>query len=783
MKSYLKFLSRNKLYTAIEAFGLSVALAFVMILVSYAFMEYRVGTHQRDAKNLYVPGTGDYLGMTLGTAKEFFPSIPEVKEWTRFAAFEMDKGAMVNDRYFQVKALAIDPNFMQMMGFKCSGGSANRMLTDKNQAIISESFAKRAFGNQNPIGQVVKCDTMKLKVVGIVEDFGREDVLEPTDIFISMKYEEAWLSPMDQFGMVVSVARLADNADPAKVNETLLNKYMGYWKQWWSREKTEKSFLWGASFVRWDQVYFSDITHPEMVRQGNPTLVNVLLLVALILLLSAIFNYINLTVAQIGNRAKEMATRRLLGESVMGVVMRYIKEAALFTAVCFLLGIWLAWTFTPLFNSILDTKIMLFSSPMVWGCLLVAYLVTSLLSGLLPAIMVSRFNPIDVVKGTIRLRSKMWFSKVFIVAQSIISMTLVVMAITMMLQMHHLANLPLGYNTKDILCVSTTFGFDNWEDKNAALVAKLKSLPEVEEATAISNTPINSFRNSVLDEKGEAISYVRLSVLDSTAMKMLGIKVMERYSDPTPGKLWLSEEAKQYFGVSSKKPYFGHQKGKPEYEVCGIVRDFHCGDALDEFSGGHQNYNAICVPSSPYVLWTILVKTHGDHAQALSDIRTTCKQVAKEQMGVPTDMETEYLDDTLKDALKEKHNTMVLIITFMGISILISALGLFGMSVYYGNQQRRQIALRKVMGALVADAAWQLSKRFLATSCVAVVIAIPLCVKLMQEYLIGFNFRIAFPWWVLIVGAFFTLVIALLSVIGCTLRAAMQNPVDSIKAE
>lgn len=153
MKSYFKFLSRNKLYTAIEAFGLSIALAFVMILVSYAFMEYRVGTYQPDAKNLYVPGSGDYLGMTLGTAKEFFPSIPEIKEWTRFSDYYTDKGAVVDGQYFHVQARAIDPNFLDMMGMKCRGCSAHRVLTDKHQALISESFAKRAFGNTILLGR------------------------------------------------------------------------------------------------------------------------------------------------------------------------------------------------------------------------------------------------------------------------------------------------------------------------------------------------------------------------------------------------------------------------------------------------------------------------------------------------------------------------------------------------------------------------------------------------------------------------------------------------------
>lgn len=783
MKSYFKFLSHNKLYTAIEAFGLSMALAFVIILVSYAFMEYRVGTHQRDAKNLYVVGGGDFLGMTLNTGKEFLPSIPEVKDWTRFGNFYVKKGAVVKQRYFDVKALAIDSNFVQLMGYHCSGCPTNRILTDKRQAIISKSFAKKAFGTVNPIGQVFKCDTLQFKVVGIMDDFDKEDLFEPTDIFVSMKLkeEEEGLSksPMNAFGEIVTIAKLSDNADIGKVKSTLLNKFMGYWKNSWSRERKETAFLWGVSLVRWDQLYFSSITCPKF-RHGNQTLVDVLLLIAFVLLLSAIFNYINLTVAQIGNRAKEMATRRLLGESVMGVVLCYFREAAFFTAFCSLVAVLLSWAFAPLFNSILDTKIALFS-PSVWILLLVAYLVIVLFSGLLPAIVVSRFNPIDVVKGTLRLRSKMWFSKFFIVAQSAVSMALVVMAVTMMLQMRYLVNMPLGYDTKDILCVSTPFDYPETTNGNAELTARLKSLPQVDEAVAIANNPINSFASAVFDEKGECSSYIRLSVLDSTAMKMLGFKVLERYSNPAPGKLWLSEDAKKAYGVSRKKTWLGMNGNQHDYEVCGIVADYHCGDALDDFSAGKHNAIRIFTPND--WLWEIMVKTHGDHEQALAAVRKVCRQVSKKRMGVPIEMEMEYLDDTLKDALKDKNNMMVLVVTFMGMSIMISALGLLGMSLYFCKQQEKQIALRKVMGASVVNVVWHLSRSFLVYSLVAVIISIPICVKLMQEYLVGFTYRIAFPWWVLLVGIIFTLLVSFVSVMGCTLHAAMRNPVDSIKSE
>ena len=244
MKSYVKFLSRNKLYATIEALGLSVALAFVLILVSYATAEYRVGTNQKLAKELYVAGSGDYLGMTWGTAKEFFPSIPEIKGWTRFGEYYAPQGAMIDGQYYEAKYLAIDPNFSQFMGYKCRGCTPDHLLSDAHQAMVSESFAKKAFGNANPIGRTIQCDKLQLKVVGIMEDFDREDLLNPYDIFVSMKLIEAQAQPMDQFGSCTTVARLAKDADPEKVRQTLLGKYMNYWKGW-KKESDGVTFMWG----------------------------------------------------------------------------------------------------------------------------------------------------------------------------------------------------------------------------------------------------------------------------------------------------------------------------------------------------------------------------------------------------------------------------------------------------------------------------------------------------------------------------------------------------------
>ena len=779
MKSYFKFLSRNKLYTAIEAFGLSVALGFIVILGSYATMEYSVGKGNEKAKEIYAVGSGDYLGMTWGTAQEFFPSIPEIKDWTRVATANNLPGVMVGDNFFKVEAFCIDPNFFEFFGYDIRGCRRDRVLSSENEAIVSESFAAKAFGNDNPIGKSLKYDSLTFKVTGVAPDFGEKDIFPKHEVFVSMKYKEKNMPRMDNFGETMSFVQLAKDADADKVNEKLLDKYVDYWKGFdYSRENDGK-FLWGSSLVRMDKLYFSTVSNWQL-RSGDKKLVDILLAVTLVLLVCAIFNYINLTVAQASKRAKEMATRRLLGESMWGVVLRYFKESALFTTACFIIGLLLALCLLPVFNDILSTKISLFVSPLMLIVTVAALLVISIVCGIIPAMVVSRFNPIDVVKGSLMIKNKMWFSKVFITAQGVVSTVLIAVGLTMTLQMHHLYTLPYGYNQDDLIMAFTSVIGTKLEQQQI-LANRLRTLPEVVEAVPGGGSPLECGANGVHNESGDAYSWLRMCRLDSTAMKLLGIKVIEQYCEPTERKVWLTESGKRFWGVSAKKPYFGVRDGKPEYECCGVISDFRTGGAIPNVMD--NCYNAIQVAPHDGFFYSILIKTRGDHDKALAAVRKTCSEVAKELTGMPLDMGCDYFGTRLSDNLKTQRNTMSLVLTFMLISILISALGMFAMSVYYGEQQRRQIALRKVMGATVANAVWTLSRRFLIMAIVAIVLAMPLSIRIMRNYLEDFVYKIDFPWWALAAAAFFTLVIAFASVISRTMRIATQNPIESIKTE
>ncbi|MGM9675116.1 MAG: ABC transporter permease, partial [Bacteroidaceae bacterium] len=373
-----------------------------------------------------------------------------------------------------------------------------------------------------------------------------------------------------------------------------------------------------------------------------------------------------------------------------------------------------------------------------------------------------------------------WFSKVFITAQGVVSTVLIAVGLTMTLQMYHLYTLPYGYNQDDIITAYTNvIGYSL--DQQMVLANRLKALPEVVEAVPGGGSPLQSSANGVHDEQEKVFSWIGMCRLDSTAIRMLGIKVIEQYCEPTEGKIWLTESGKRFWGVSEKKPFFGVRKGKPEYECCGVIADYRAGTALPNTMD--NCYCGIMVAPRDGYFYTMLIKTRGDHDKALAAVKNTCSTVAREVRGMPLEMRCLYIEDYLRDGLKAQRNTMTLVLIFMLVSILISALGMFAMSVYYSEQEQKQIALRKVMGATVVNAVWTLSHRFLVMSMVAVVIAIPLSIKAMRYYLSDFVYQIPMPWWVVAVAAILTLFTAFLSVISRTMKVATTNPVAYIKAE
>lgn len=783
MKTFFKFLQRNKLYTAIEAFGLAVALGFVILLGSYARTEYTVGRTSPSYDSIYAIGASDFVGMTMGTGKHILARIPSIASWTRLCRLG-SQDVQVGDQYYQVKASAVDADFFAYMSMPLLRGNTRQALRDAESVVLSESFAVKAFGTADAVGKTLtwqkdKEHRLRLRVTGVMPDQDASSILMPQDMLLPIAQAQDMVAEMDNFGSVYTFVRLAPGASPTQVERDLLKGYKGYW-DWWKDDGSDGAFLYGSSLTPVSGLYFSSIEKYDPFRSGNRAMVLTLVVVALVLLLSALINYVNLTVAQTGRRAREMATRQLVGETRWSVLRRYMAESLLFTAFCSLLGFLVAFAFRPLFDDWLTASIKFPTDALSIAVALAGIVLVSLLAAIVPALLVLRIKPIDVVRGDFRFRSKMVLGRVFMVVQSAISMVLVSAGLCMTLQMRHMLNRPTGYRTGGIITLRTwALGLD--KERQQMLRDRLASLPQVRRVGMAASVPWACGHDGVHRE-GEKQSWMRRVRIDSVTFSILGFRVVDQYTQPLPGMEFVTEETRRRYNVSRQNPYVETaREGQEATRVCGVIADYNVNSAMDNPMDDSHNCLKL-IPQDYDYIFNMVIEAQGDPADALVAVNKTYTSTAQELTGLPLEGNAEYVQDYLRKELSGTHNTMMLVLVFMFISILISALGLLAMSVYFAAQQGRQIALRRVFGyGKWAVVGW-LSLRYVLTTLVAIVLATPVSVWLMRRYLQDFHYAIPFPWYVLPVAALVTLLVAILSILWQTWRAASANPVETLRS-
>ena len=454
MKSYLKFLSRNKLYTVIEAVGLAVSLAFVILIGSYVVQQYEVAHESPKWKQTFVLGSDEFLGLTYWDKEELEMNVPEVEAATHVALL-WNPIIKINEEIIRANGIEGDADFFKVFPeYQLVEGNGEDFV-GKKDILISESLARKlSKGGESLIGRAINVDESERTIKGIFADFDNTYFM-PFEIIthISGSWAADQSKEFNSIGNYTTWFRVRDDADLTDVQakvKTLLHKN---YDPTWSAERVDK---WQA--YRMDEAFFFTGSSNGLTRTGNSQMLRLLTIVVLLLLLSAIFNYVNLSLALTGKRAKEMATRRLLGADRNVILWKYISESVAFTAVCFVAALLLANSLVSMVNSLVsnsdpdeimmgigDTGVRL-SFMLTPGYILVyiaGILVLGIINGLLPAFAASRYQPIDVIKGTFRRRNKMVLSKVFIVIQNFLSVFLIAMALVMEVQMRHMLTRPM----------------------------------------------------------------------------------------------------------------------------------------------------------------------------------------------------------------------------------------------------------------------------------------------------------------------------------------------------
>ncbi len=765
MKSYLKFLSRNKLYTAIEAVGLAVSLAFVIIIGSYVWQQYAVTRENPDRERVYVPGTPGFPALTYGFP-DAIGNIPEIESVSRMCNVVVHP--VIRGENTEAESVGVEPEFFEICPqFRFVEGSAD-VLSVPNNAILSASFARK---HNLSVGEALDITGSSYVVGAILEDL-KGTVIKPYDIFLNAAvYKDEW-QPFDNYGSTVTLIKVRPETDRKELYDKLESVCKDVYSSIYGQ-----SFFEHLELSRYDELFFKETE--GFFRHGDKATLRILMLVGLLLLLSAILNYINLSVALTGKRAKEMAVRQLSGASRAGIIWKYLAESIAFTVVCFAAGLLLAEAFCPAMNALLnnpDIPIKIIWSPGYVFAYIVIILLVGVLCGIFPSMMSGRYNPVDVMKGGYRRRSKMVFSKVFIVLQNALAVILIALAITMEAQMHKTQERPMNCNIENIFFLKDFSGEDNAPLKDA-----LEALPCVRRIGRSSGVPgsINMGQYSTTRD-GQDILY-KLIRMDSTAFSMFGFEILEDFHAPQFNSVWFSDKTFAATGFDSdyhdiSGTLSGRTKGCEQ--VAGVFKSFPTNNA----NIGEEDYAIVSLMRSediPFAGWVI--ETTPDRKAAKAQIMEAYDNSIKGKQIYGS--LAFWVDENIAEAWKPARNNMRLVEIFMLLSIIIALLGLVAMSTYYADEKSRDIAVRKVFGGTVDTEAQRTIREYMVLVGIACVIGIPIAVYAAQEYLKDFIYRLEGYWWIFVVAVLLTGLIAFVSVIWQVLKAAKTNPAIELKKE
>jgi putative ABC transport system permease protein len=537
-----------------------------------------------------------------------------------------------------------------------------------------------------------------------------------------------------------------------------------------------KEFYWVYQMGHWQklvltpfkEVYFSDIKINNF-NQGNKTLVLILISVSILILFFAIINYINLTVAQSGFRAKEMASRRLLGASRLSVFAKLITESVIITFIAYFLAALFAHLLEKPAGSLLHTQLSVFGN-LTFSFLLLnilAVVMIGMIAGLVPAYLISKYKPIEVARGAFVQKTKMIFSKVFITLQNIITIALITCTLIMFLQVRYMLRADLGYQTKNIMNIDN-YVFDMPQAR--AFKNELLNLATVDDVAFCQGYPINGGNNNTGVFNDKNISF-QVFVGDSAYFKMLGFEVVQDNQIAGWG-LWFNEtamKALEYPYNTESMDYWGEKRN-----IAGVFKDFKYRSMTEKIGPTMLYYNNFTNEQSS--VWSFLIKIKGDPVVAMNDVKAVYEKVSDGEV-----FTGQYIDDILKEMCAGERNTSTILTVFTVMAIIISSLGLYAMAIYFIRQRKGEIAVRKVFGSTGNQIMVRLLSAYLMLVVIAFFMAIPIIWYFMDRWLSDYPIHLTLQIWFFIVGGLSAALIAFLIVFYESLRAAYANPVESIR--
>jgi len=790
-KNYFKTAWRNlmksKMFSSINILGLTLGITVCMMIYLFIMNEFSFDDFHKNSDHIYRVMRGFESDGKSGR-------VAYLSGLHAPALLNDFKGRIVravrvgeNDNLFTVgtksfhekKELDVDTDFFKLFSFPLIKGSPTTVLKDLNSTVLTESTAKKYFGSvDNAIGKIIMLNKeTPLKVTGIAKDVPPNshlyfDIVTPLE-----RYKDAgWMTRWINNG-VYTYIQLAHNVTQAQIEKQLpafVEKYLG-------ADLRKYGYQWSLSLTPLKDVYF-DNTSLDSIKHGDKTVVYIFLSIAILILLIACINFMNLSTIRAAERSKEVGLRKVLGALRNNLVWQFIGESVLLTAISCILSVGLLLFVMPWYNQLLGyTLNVSWNTLPVYLFLVGVIIIVGFLAGSYPAFFLSSFSPIQALKGKLKLgRGGASFRQVLVVVQFSISVFLIVGTIIITKQMSYVKNKQLGYNKEQTLIIPIDNG-DIYNNLNS-FKTELQNQTAVQSVSAMSGEPGGFFDGQTFNVEGHSeIWNANTEFADFEFVKTLGLKIIagrdfsSQFPTDTTDAVLINKTAAAKLGWTPQqaigKWIQNTVADNTKRRIIGVVDDFY-------FQSLKQQVNALVI--SPAVdRRQILVRLKPGNLQAgLALIKNAYNKAAPSYP-----LEYKFLDEQFGELYQKDIRQQTILSVFAGLAIFVACLGLFGLASFTATKRFKEIGVRKVLGSSVQSIVVLLSKDLLKPVLIATCIALPAGYWAMNKWLQNFAYKTSLQWWIFVLAALITFGIALITVSIKAIKAAVANPVKSLRTE
>jgi putative ABC transport system permease protein len=806
IKNYFKIawrnLLKNKGFSAINIFGLAIGIACCLLITLYVTDELSYDRYHKNQDRIFrlnfdvkfggteqsFAQTPDILGPTLKN------DYPQVENFTRFfdrGPFLIKKSGTLNN-IREEKILFADSSVFDVFTFPLVTGNPSTALTAPNTIVISESAAKRHFANQNPVGQVLNLDNQKdYTVTAVMKDMPENSHFR-SDFFISMKsLDYGWGDFFSNNHNTYIL--LKKGADPKAFEgyfNQIIQKYVGP-KMIKVVGTTLDDFEKSGSYYRFSMIPLTDIHLKskyinELGTNGDIQYVYIFSVVALFVLLIACINFMNLSTARSSKRAKEVGVRKVLGSERLQLMFQFFSECVLLSFFALVTALILVALLLPFFNNLSGKTIHLndLVSFKFLSFIILLPLLVGIVAGSYPAVFLSSFQPIKVLKGRLNLKGGS-LRNALVIFQFTACIILIAATVIVYRQINYIQHKNLGFNKDQVLVINDAYALD----KQARFFTdEVKKINGVESGTLSGYLPTPSNRSDgAMFPEGELDMKKGVPMghwdVDYDYIKTLGMQIVKGRNfskdfGTDSSAVIMNETAAKLFGYEDPvgktiMSLVNNQSNETyKYKVIGVVKDFH-------FESLRSNIGALCLflnLSRGNVSFRLNAGT--DIGATIKSIEAKWKELAPGQPFTYT-----FMDESFNSVYKGEQRIGELSLAFAFLTILVACLGLLGLVTFIAEQRIKEIGIRKVLGASVPGIVQLLSKDFLKLVVVSILIATPVAYYVMYKWLQDFSYRIKIEWWVFAAVGLAAIIIALLTVSYQSIKAAIANPIKSLKTE